>query len=167
KARLPLLDKWSQGYPQSEFGDNRQEIYLITYSQLGDCRKAFDASASILKTRPNHERSVAVILGCVQSFMPPSAADYDTADKTATYALANLDTIYADANKGSGFAMTKDATKGSALFVLGWIPYNKQDWPKAETELTKALQAAPNRADISNMLATALVRQNTQANPNP
>src|SRR2546422_384280 len=58
KARLPLLDKWKAAYPQTAYSDERQEIYLISYLQLNQCRGGFDTSTEILKTRPNHARSM-------------------------------------------------------------------------------------------------------------
>src|SRR2546423_11786531 len=78
KARVPLLDKWKAGYAQSEYSEQRQDIYLITYLQLNQCRGAVDTSVDILKTRPNHARSIEVILACVYTFMPPQPADLDT-----------------------------------------------------------------------------------------
>lgn len=162
KARLPLIEKWEKGYPQSDFSDLRQDLYLITYSQLGDCRKAFDKSLEILKSRPNQERANAVVLSCLTVLTPAQPADLDNAEKVAQYVLQNIDTIYSDANKGGGFAMTKDATKNTALRTLGWIPFTRKEWPQAETGLTKALQSDSTQAAVSNWLGTSLVSQNKE-----
>lgn len=160
KDRVAALDKWKQAYAASEFADEREDIYLITYSELGDCRKAFDKSVDILKTRQNHERATAVVLGCLLAINPVQPADLDNAEKVAQHTIDALDTIYADANKGNGFASTKDATKASALRVLGYVPFAKKEYPKAEAALTKSLQADGTQAMLSNWLATALVQQN-------
>jgi len=169
KARIPLLDKWKSSYAQTEYNDERQEIYLITYIQLSQCRGATDMSSEILKTRPNHARSIEVILGCVYTFMPPQPADLDTAERTAAYALAHLDEIYAESNLTQGmtkeqFLASKPATKATAIRTLGWVPFTKKDWPKAEAELTKGLQADPTQSTMSNWLANALLSQN-KTNP--
>jgi len=163
KDRVALLDKWKAAYPQTEYADERQDIYLATYRELNDCRHAFDTSLDILKTRPKHEFSIAVVLGCLYAFNPPQPADMDAAVRVASDALANLDAIYADSNKtGLGFVQTKDATKTIAYRTLGYVPFVKRDYPKAEVELTKGLQADPTQATLSNWLATSLVQQNKQ-----
>ena len=78
KDRVALIDKWKAGYAQSEYADERMDMYLLTYRELNDCRKAFDTSVEILKTRPNHEFSTAIVLGCLYAFNPPQPADLDT-----------------------------------------------------------------------------------------
>src|SRR5712692_3242048 len=85
KARLPLIDKWKQAYPQTEYSDERQDMYLETYRVLGQCRGAFDAASEILKTRPNHEFSMQIIVGCARQFNPLQPADQDVAERVATY----------------------------------------------------------------------------------
>lgn len=164
KDRLPLLDKWKQQYPQSEYGEEGQDLYLITYRDLGDCRRAFDASLNIFKSRPNHEFGIAVVLGCIYAFTPtPQPADLDAAERVAQRTLANLDAIYSDANKsGIGFVQTKEVTRTLAQRTMGYVPYVKKDWPKAESELTKGLQADATQATLSNWLATALLSQNKE-----
>jgi hypothetical protein len=161
KDRLALLDKWKAGYAQTEFADEREDLYLITYSELGDCRRAFDKSVEIQKARPKHERSIAVVIGCVQTFNPPSAADYDNALRIAKFALDNINDIYADSNKPAGgqFAASKADTQLKALMLPGWAAFNRKDFPKAETELTAILKADPTQAQASNMLANSLVSQ--------
>lgn len=162
KDRAALLDKWKQGYPQSEYADERLELYLFTYRDLADCRRAFDTSVEISRTRPNHEFSVAVVLGCALQFQQP--ADLDNADRIARHVLASLDAIYADSNKPQyGFVQTKDASRTLAYRVLGYVPVTRKEWAKAETELTKGLQADGTQATLSNWLAQALVNQNKEA----
>jgi hypothetical protein len=169
KERLPLLDKWKSTYPQSEYAPERDEIYLITYLQMNNCRAGFDTSAEILKTRPNHQRSIDVILGCVYTFNPPQPADLDTAQRVAQYAMDHLDDIYAENNLTAGmtkeqFAAAKPATKATAIRTLGWVPFTKKDMPKAEAELTKGLNMDPTQSTMSNWLANALLAQN-KTNP--
>ena len=90
KERIAALDKWKQQYPATEYADEREDIYLITFSELGDCRRASEKSLDILKTRPNHERSIAVVLGCVYAFTPPQPADLDNAEKLASLMTLNF-----------------------------------------------------------------------------
>src|SRR6185437_14428741 len=96
--RLQNLDKWKAGYPQSEYAETRQKIYLITYQALNKHREAFDMATEILKTEPNDLASIQEILGYVRALEPadPKAplsaqnkADLDTAEKVAHYLLSN------------------------------------------------------------------------------
>jgi hypothetical protein len=163
KDRVALIEKWKTAYPATEYADERMDLYLMTYRELNDCRKAFDTSLEILKTRPNNEFSTAIVLGCLYTFNPPSAADMDAAERVATAALANLDAIYADSNKpGIGFVQTKDQTKSIANRTLGYVPFTKKDYPKAEVALKKGIEADNTQATLSNWLATSLVQQNKQ-----
>src|SRR5258705_10820729 len=69
-ARLQNLEKWKSGYPQSEYGDTRLKIYLVTYQQMNNHRAAFDTAMEILKTEPNDAASIQEILGYVRALMP-------------------------------------------------------------------------------------------------
>ena len=75
-ARLQNLDKWKSAYPQSDYADTRQKIYLITYQALNNHRAAFDMATEILKTDPNDLASIQEILGYIRALMPqdPKAA---------------------------------------------------------------------------------------------
>ena len=172
-ARLQNLDKWKAGYPQSEYADNRLKIYLITYQQLNNHRAAFDTAAEILKTDPNDAASIQEILGFVRALMPQQAnatlsaqnkADLDTAEKVARALLANPDAIYGADKKPQGvaddaWAKTKPTMVNFAQFTLGYIGTTEKDTAKAETELTKTLQADPTNAQASYMLAGVLLGQ--------
>jgi hypothetical protein len=163
-TRLATLDKWKAGYAASEYGSVRQDMYLITYQQLNQARPAFDMAQEILKTRPNDIRALAAVVGYVKGFMPPQPADLDAAEKTARYILANLDTIYAPANKVPGMddaalAKAKTDMKPYAQVTLGWIEMTRKDNPKSETEFKKALELDPTNAQVSYWLAGALLAQ--------
>jgi hypothetical protein len=172
-TRLQSLEKWKTSYPQSEFADVRQKIYLVTYQQQNNHRAAFDTAAGILKTDPNDQAAIQEILGFVRALMPqqPNAtlsaqnkADLETAEKTARYLLANADAVYGADKKPQGvtddaWAKTKPTMTNFAQFTLGYIATTEKDNAKAETELTKALQMDPTNAQASYMLAGVLLGQ--------
>jgi tetratricopeptide (TPR) repeat protein len=172
-ARLQNLEKWKAAYPQSEYADTRQKIYLITYQQMNNHRAAFDMANEILKTDPNDAASVQEILGYLRALMPtkPSdpltpqnKADLDTAEKLAHTLLANPDAIYGADKKPAGvddaaWAKTKPTMVNFAQFTLGYIGATQKDPAKAETELTKTLQMDPTNAQASYMLAGVLLAQ--------
>ena len=115
-SRLQSLEKWKSGYAQSDYADVRLKIYLLTYQQLNNHRGAFDTAAEILKTDPNDMTALTEHVGYIRTLVPATAsaqlsaqqkADLETADKTARYVLANVDTVYAADKKPA--AMTADA----------------------------------------------------------
>jgi hypothetical protein len=171
--RLKNLDKWKAAYPQSDYADTRQKIYLITYQALNNHRAAFDTATEILKTDPNDLGSIQEILGYVRALEPtdPKAtlsaqnkADLDTAERVARYLLANADAIFAPDKMPAGatpaqWAQAKPTMEKFAQFTLGYIGVEEKDAAKAEAELIKDLQQDPTNAQASYMLATLLLGQ--------
>ncbi len=172
-ARLQNLDKWKTGYPQSEYADTRQKIYLITYQQMNNHRAAFDMATEILKTDPNDLASIQEILGYVRALMPAkptdplsaqNKADLDTAEKVARYLLANADAIFAPDKMPPGatpaqWAQAKPTMVNFSQFTLGYIGTEQKDNAKAQAELTKTLQMDVTNAQAAYMLAGVLLAQ--------
>jgi hypothetical protein len=42
KGKIEALDKWKQGFPDSDFAFDREEAYLGTYQELAMMRQYFD-----------------------------------------------------------------------------------------------------------------------------
>ena len=171
--RLKNLDKWKAGYPQSDYADTRQKIYLITYQALNNHRAAFDIATETLKTDPNDLASIQEILGYIRALMPAKAtdplsaqnkADLETAEKVARYLLANADAVFAPDKMPQGatpaqWAQAKPTMVKFAQFTLGYIGVEEKDNTKSEAELIKTLQTDPTNAQASYMLATLLLGQ--------
>lgn len=164
-ARLTLLDQWAKDFPDSDYADVRRNAYLITYQQLKRTREAFNMAAEMIKTDPNNVLALTTIVSYIYALTPPAPADLDTAEKACNYILANLDTIYAPDKKPANqtaaqWDQTKTAMKPYSQRTIGWIYLTRKDYPRAETELIKALQMDPTQAPASQMLATAVLAQN-------
>ena len=170
--RLKNLDKWKSAYPQSDYADTRQEIYLITYQQMNNHREAFDMATEILKADPNNLAAITEILGYVRALEPAdpnktplsaqNKSDLDTAERIAHYLIANADAIFAPDKKPKGasdaqWAQAKPTMVKFAQFTLGYAGVEEKDNTKAEAELTKDLQEDPTNAQASYMLATLLL----------
>jgi tetratricopeptide (TPR) repeat protein len=168
-VRLETLEKWKKQYTQSDYADVRLQIYLVTYRQLNRVREAFDTAAEILKDNPNHVVALATIVGSLYLLNPASAADLETAERTCTSLLGNLDTIYGPEKrpadtKEADWIKAKPEMKVFAQKTLGWIYWTRKDMEKAEAELTKALQLDPSQGQASYWLASAILAQN-KTNP--
>jgi tetratricopeptide (TPR) repeat protein len=164
-TRLGSLDKWTKDYAATDFSDLRRKAYLITYQQLNRPKDAFTAAGEILqKDDPNDIAALSAIVGGIYQMNPPAAPEMDTAEKTSQYILGNLDTIYSPAKKPAGqtdeqWAQIKPQIRAFAQRTIGYIYFTRKDAPKAEVELTKALQLDPTQAVVSNWLASMLLAQ--------
>jgi len=170
---LTTLDKWKQQYPQSDYADVRRQLYLETYRALNKPREAFDAAQEVLKDNPDNLVALSAIVGYIYNLVPPEApqlnpqqsTDLGVAQKASERILNNLDTIYAKENRPANMtdaqaAAAKPTLKTFAQKTLGYIAMERKDYPKAQTELTKALQLDPKQGQVSFWLAEAVLNQN-------
>jgi hypothetical protein len=174
-SRLQNLEKWKSQYPQSEYGDVRLKIYLVTYQQMmpPNHRTAFDTAIEILKTDPNDLTSLTEIVGYGLTLVPadPKAtltaqnkSDLDTVEKTARYIEGNLDKIYAADKKPQGttdeqWNGAKPTMQKFSQFTIARVAVMEKDTAKAETELTNTMKMDPANAQAAYMLAGDLLAQ--------
>lgn len=170
---LASLDKWKQQYPQSDYADIRRKLYLAAYRQLNKPRQAFDAAQEVLKDNPDDLVALSAILQFVYPLAPPNTqqltapqtADLDVAEKAANTVLNNLDTVYSKDNRPPEMtedqvAKAKPELKTFAQKTVGYIAMVRKDYPKAVTELTRALELDPNQGQVSFWLGTSTLAQN-------
>jgi len=163
-AQLAALDKWKQANPDSQYAPDRLELYVSTYSALMQWRQAIDTAQEILKTQPNHLQSLKAILGAVPQLKPPSPADLDLLEKTASYMSDNLDAIYSPGNKPAG-VMDADWAKTITTEKPAMKPYlvqtqlsvitQRRDNVRAIKDLTALLHKDPTQGSVSYALAGA------------
>jgi hypothetical protein len=170
---LANLDKWKQQYPQTDFADYRRLLYLGAYRQLNKPREAFDAAQEVLKDNSMNLVGLSAILQFIYPLVPPNTqqltasqtADLDVAEKAANTVLNNLDTVYSKDNRPPEMtddqaAKAKPELKTFAQKTVGYIAMVRKDYPKAVTELTRALELDPNQGQVSFWLGTATLAQN-------
>jgi len=169
--RLALLQQWKDKYPATEWVDTRQDMFLVTYSQLGQsdaanpkwARQEFDQALDILKTRPNHVRAIYATVTRVLAIKPaPTPADLDIAEKNANLILDSPDTVFAAANKPAGvtdaqWAQTKTTSKPMAEAQLVNIYLARKDDKRAVDDLRKLIQKDPTNAVASYRLGQAMM----------
>ncbi len=164
KDKLGALDKWKQGFPQSDFAADREEAYLGTYQELNNTRQYFDKAIDILKTNPNHFFSIYAVETAIYQLNPVQPADLDNGERISRHLMDDLDAIFAPANKpmtmnDAQWTQTKGLMKPLAQREIAWIAVQRKDNPKAETELTKFLQLDPTQGQFSYFLAQAMFNQ--------
>lgn len=170
---LASLAKWTQQYPQTDFADVRRKLYLETYRALDRPRESFNAALEVLKDNPNDLVALSVIVKYVYPLVPfgtpqlsaQQTADLDVAEKTSRQILSSVDTIYSKDNRPSTMtdAQAEQAKLGLKVFAqktLGYIELARKDYPKAQTDLAKALEMDPSQGQVSFWLGTAVLAQN-------
>lgn len=60
--KLADLDQWTAGYPETEFIDDRQSMYLVAYQQVKRVREAFDKAQEILRIHPDDFQALGTTL---------------------------------------------------------------------------------------------------------
>ena len=172
-SRLANLEKWKAGYAQSDYGDVRMKIYLVTYQQMNNHRAAVDMAGEILKSDPSDLTSLTEIVGYGLTLVPQDGkaaltpankADLDTIDKTAHYILENIDKIYAADKKPQGttdeqWNAAKPTMQKFSQFTIARAMVLEKDTPKAESELMNTVKMDPANAQASYMLAGNLLGQ--------
>jgi tetratricopeptide (TPR) repeat protein len=164
--RLQTLDKWTQGYPDTPFSSERQEMYLATYQQLNKPRETVNTANEILKRDPNSFDALrAILINVFTLGNPPPAADLDNAEKVAGHFLNDADSIFVADKKpaymtADQWTQAKEPMRAFSQRVIGIIYLTKKDNERAETELTKYLQMSPNDSQVDQMLAGAILAQN-------
>ncbi len=167
KGRIAALDKWKQAFPQSDFEEVRDDLYLGAYQQAMMNRQAFDKALEINKAHPNHFYALQAVLALVQGLMPATPADLDNAARISMYILDNSDAAFAAANKpptitDAQWPAVKPAMKTLAHNTYLFTIKARKDQPRAETELTAYLKKDPTQASTSYDLAGAMLAQNQQ-----
>ncbi len=163
---LQTLDTWTQKYPQTQFSDERDHAYLAVYQQLRKPQEAFNKAKQILGKHPDDFTALYTIIAYVQYLNNgnPAAGDLDTAEQAANHMIKDADAVFADGNRPASIpAANWPGLRGSMLPMaqktIGFIYFQRKDWPRAEAELVKTLQMDPTQAQASFMLATAMFSQ--------
>jgi hypothetical protein len=161
QKRLALLDQWKAKYPKTELQQVRQELYLAAWQSLGDSPHMLAVAREMIAGGAD---TLVGLYWC--TLLVPEAKEVTpdllaAGEKAARQLLAGLDTYFAAGTKPA--AMAPEAwqkRRGEAEFLahraLGWIQWQRADYPAAEVEFTKCLQQDPNRAEISAWFGTVL-----------
>lgn len=161
-AKLSALEKWKQAYPNSDFAQDREEVFMSTYQALMDWRKVIDTAQDILKTNPNQVQALAATLDALSKVQPQTPADLDLREKTANYMWDNLDTIYAPGNKPANlkaedWAKIKPQMKPYLVQTLLSVIAARKDDARAMNDLSALLKKDPNQPQVSYALATSIL----------
>ena len=168
--RLKSLQKWATDFPDSDYADERQQSFLVTYEQLKDNRNAVEKAKEILGKHPNDFLSLQAVMlfGLTLNNNAPSPADLDLVQKTCEYVADNAEKIFAPDNKPSITAAAdwpkmRPYYEPLARHTIAQIYLARKNDAIAEEGLTKMTQKWPTDAVLDQMLARVLVAESKAA----
>lgn len=169
QAKLTLLQTWQDKYPQSDFAQDRLQIFISTLAtQAGKDpaarQKLIDKSKEMLKVDPKFFLANYYIA----YYMPaigganPSPDQISQAETAAHGVIDGAETAFDPAKKPASvsaeqFAKLKGQSVATAHNTLAWAAMGKKDNAATETEYKASLQANPEQGNVSAQYGKMLV----------
>jgi tetratricopeptide (TPR) repeat protein len=160
KKKLPLLQAWSDKYPDSQFKQQRLVAYLNVYQQLNDVPKLIATLKQMLDSDPKNLQLMQGIMFYAMQSNDTGPANLEQAEKAANGALANLDVKPAGVPDDQ-WPKYKPQVEALAHTTLGWVAMNRKNNTLAEEEFLKSLKVDPNQGQVDLLLAGVLRAQKT------
>jgi hypothetical protein len=162
--KLALLNQWKEKYPQTEFKDERQGLFLLTYVQLNRGKEVMDTAKEMLTTDPKNPTALYWINVMTVAMNDTSPAALDTGEQAANTLLSNLDTLFSPDKKPANVTDDQWKKQRSDIEVLGhstlgWVDWQRKKLPEAEAEFKKVLGMDPTRAQVSYWLGTVILSE--------
>jgi tetratricopeptide (TPR) repeat protein len=134
--KLPILNTWTEKYPDTAFKQERNYYYMDTYSKIA-----------------------------AKGVQPTAPADVvEAAQKAAQTLIDKADTFFSTENKmpsvtDAQWAQAKTAILTQAHQTLATIASNKKDYPAAEAEYKKLIAMDEGNAMYDYYLGTAILSE--------
>jgi tetratricopeptide (TPR) repeat protein len=168
--RLSLLDQWKQKYPDTDYKKERLLYYLNTYKDLSQPQKMIDMAKEILAIDPKDLTSLyyMTILEVSQNPTNPPEGVLSDAEKAAKGVLENAEVVFAADKKPKGASdsdwdKAKKDMQATAHRTLGWVAFNRKNYPEAEKEFKATIEANPQLGigigDVTYWLAQSISGQ--------
>jgi hypothetical protein len=166
---LTDLQRWGEKYPDSEFKDDRQMLFVQAYAGANQMANAIDAAGAVLAkdqlpsgNSASMLRLLYAVVSAIQRVPDPSAPQIATATK-AEHLLEDYDTPPEGAS-ATVWASTRAELRYAAratLLYIAILPASRatkaKDCAGAEAAALKALELFPESVQAAWYLATAEV----------
>jgi tetratricopeptide (TPR) repeat protein len=152
QKQLALLDQWKSRYPHSALRQARRELYLAAYYSLGDRVGMLDTAQEMLTDQRDDLVGAYWGVTLIPGAKNPSRELWDIGEAAANRLLAPLPA-------GGEWQKEKDSLAWLAHRVLGWIQWQRGNYPAAEAEFATCLAKDPKNAEISAWFGMALADQ--------
>jgi tetratricopeptide (TPR) repeat protein len=150
--KLALINSWKEKYPETAYSDERLQLYLLTYQQLGQANKMVDIAREMLTKDPKSLQAMATITALTPNLNNTAPEALDLGEKAARGIVAM-----------ERPESTKEAEwnnlKAAAHKTLGWVAMQRKNNDAAEQEFKQSLKINPNDGVLSYWLGTVIVAQ--------
>lgn len=160
--KLQYLNQWSEKYADTEFKEERLQLY----DQVNQPAKVLDLGEKLLASDPKNLVALTVVTGNIQKLPAPTPDQMALVQKAAQTLLGNLDTLKPAGTADAAWDQVKPRLEGLAKSTLLWMAakpgedaLQKKDYVGAEQAFSRALQQYPDNAELAYKLGSALVSQ--------
>jgi hypothetical protein len=161
KAAVALTDPAAQEkaaadfatkYPESELRSVLYKAVMHGYQQANNADKMLEMAQKVLSFDPDDPEALIGVAQVLAERTRDTDLDrdqrLDEARKDAERALSTIDTdLPTSGYPPEQLKAYKDFLRSDAYTILGTIDFNKKDWPNAESNLRKSIDAYPQQPD--------------------
>lgn len=160
-AAEKAADDFATKYPQSELRPLVYKAAMQKYQQVNNGDKMVEMAKKILAIDPDDPEALVSVAQVEAEKVKDDSLDKDVllaeAKKDAERALVTVDTDVPTAGYPEDkLKMYKDFIRSQAYFVLGTAAFKASNWPEAETNLKKSIDALPQQPDVIAVYRLAL-----------
>jgi tetratricopeptide (TPR) repeat protein len=166
-AAEKAADDFATKYPASELRPLVFKAVMQRYQQANNGDKMVELAKKVLVLDPDDPEALVSVAQVEAEQTKDDSLDKDArldeAKKNAERALVTVDTdVPTSGYSPEQISGYKSFIRSQAYFVLGTVAYKKSNWPEAETNLRKSIDALPQQPDVIAVyrLALALDFQN-------
>jgi tetratricopeptide (TPR) repeat protein len=160
-------DDFAAKFPDSELRAMLYTTAMQRYQQANNTDKMMDMARKVLSIDPDDPAALVEIAQALAERTHDTDLDKDQrlaeAKKNAEHALVTIDTdIPTSGYPPEQLAAFKNFLRSEAYVILGTLSFKASDWPDAELNLRKSIEALPQQPDPVAVfrLAVALDMQN-------
>ena len=164
KKKIDLLDSYKQKYPNTDYKQERLQLYLQTYLQLNQAGKLIETAKEMLANDPKEFQALYWITFLSPSMNDNSAGALAAAEQAANGMMQNVGATFS-ADKKPPATSEADWKKAStdmqalAQKTLGWVAWQRKDFEAGEKFLTESLKLNPAAGEVSYWLGTVIFGQ--------
>jgi tetratricopeptide (TPR) repeat protein len=160
KTKLEKLQQWEKQYPATDYGDERQMLFLTTYVALQQPQQAVGIAKQILAKDPKNFSALYYTMFYTRALAGnnPTPEVLDQGDKAAKAILENINTPPPNVTEDQWKTARTDV-ENLAHTTLGWIEMQRKNWDASETEFQKSLQINANSGEVDYLMGTDIASE--------
>jgi tetratricopeptide (TPR) repeat protein len=160
-AAEKAAEDFATKYPQSEVRPMVYKAVMQRYQQVNNGDKMVEMAKKVLAIDPDDPEALVSVAQVQAEKVKDDSLDKDVllaeAKKDAERALVTVDTdIPTSGYPEEQLKMYKNFIRSQAYFVIGTAAFKASNWPEAETNLRKSIDALPQQPDVIAVYRLAL-----------